>query len=371
MSISKDNYLDKLFIDESKPALNRHSGGSAGPSIPTTPTDNRTSMAHWFQYLADNFADTTYCEYDETGYMIDYIIISPEPMESIEHAVGTQNIVDFSKYATIFVDSGEYDYGSQMERSIKKETGVPVKKMTGVLDMTCAINASKMFYWMFDLEDIGTLKNTSLVNDFSGMFTSCRSLTSIPELDTSNGTNFQGMFTNCQALTSIPELDTSNGTNFLYMFYYCQSLTSIPELDTSNGTNFYGMFYHCQSLTSIPELDTSNGTNFQDMFYYCTALKTIGKIDLSKWSETSTYYVSGLFRECSELEHIGITGTISLSGLNLSYSTKLDHETLVAFLNALTKKTSGTWTITLGSANKAKLTDDELYIAISKGWQVK
>ena len=371
MSITKDNYLDKLFIDESKPALNRHSGGSSGPAVPTTPTDNRTSMAYWFQYLADNFKDTTYCEYDETGYMINYVIIPPEPMESIEHIVGTQNIVDFSNYAVIFIDSGEYDYGMQMERFYKKETGVPVKRMTGVLDMSCAVNASCMFYWMHDLEDVGTLKNTSRVNDFSYMFHSCHKLTSIPELDTSNGTNFSHMFTNCSGFTSIPELDTSNGTNFSYMFYSCYKLTSIPELDTSNGTNFEYMFTNCEGFTSIPELDTSNGTNFKNMFYYCTALKTIGKIDLSKWSETSTYYVSSVFSRCSALEHIGITGTISVSGLDLSYSTKLDHETLVAFLNALVKKTSGTWTITLGSTNKAKLTEDELYIATSKGWQVK
>ena len=62
--------------------------------------------------------------------------------------------------------------------------------------------------------------------------------------------NFANMFEGC-SMTTIPQLDTSNGTNFVSMFYLCGNLTTIPQLDTSNGTNFYNMFYHCYALKNI------------------------------------------------------------------------------------------------------------------------
>ena len=46
------------------------------------------------------------------------------------------------------------------------------------------------------------------------------------------------IFDNCTNLTSIAQLNTSNGDNFYYMFHYCTKLTSVGDLDTANGTNF-------------------------------------------------------------------------------------------------------------------------------------
>ena len=159
--------------------------------------------------------------------------------------------------------------------------------------------------------------------------------------DTSNGTNFTSMFGNCESLTSAPALDTSKGTNFGSMFNYCKLLTSAPALDTSNGTNFGYMFRGCKELTSIPALDTSNGTNFSNMFYGCDAL-----VDLN------------------------VVGTINATGLNVSYSKLLSHDSLMSIINALANKTgvSGTWKVTLGATNLAKLTADEIAIAEGKGW---
>ena len=66
-------------------------------------------------------------------------------------------------------------------------------------------------------------------------------------------------------------MNTTGCTDFTYMFDTCKSLTTIPQLDTSKGTDFSYMFKNCTSLTSIPQLDTSKGTNFGSMFYNCTA----------------------------------------------------------------------------------------------------
>lgn len=158
--------------------------------------------------------------------------------------------------------------------------------------------------------------------------------------DTANGTNFSNMFYHCTALTTIPQVDTSNGTNFSHMFYNCTALTSIPQVDTSNGTDFSGMFYNCTALTTIPQLDTSNGTDFSVMFNSCTAL-----------------------------ENVTFEGTIPVRG-NMrvfSYSNKLTVKSLMSFINALTNMSdTATYTITIGSTNLAKLTEEQIQIATDK-----
>ena len=109
--------------------------------------------------------------------------------------------------------------------------------------------------------------------------------------------------------------DTSNVTNMSYMFNACSSLTSVPAFDTSNVTNMSSMFYSCYSLTEI----------------HMTGMKV---------------------------------------SFDISASTKFTESALVEILNNLTNVTS-TQTLTMGSTNLAKLTDDEKAIATGKGWTLK
>ena len=161
--------------------------------------------------------------------------------------------------------------------------------------------------------------------------------------------------------------DTSNGTNFSNMFRDCKELTSIPALDTSNGTSFSNMFGHCSALTTIPALDTSKGTSFSYMFYECRKLTTIPQLNLTK--STSSSALNGTFSRCIALVDLNIVGTINATGLNVQNS-PLSHDSLMSIINALADKTSasGTWKVTLGSTNLAKLTADEIAIAEGKGW---
>ena len=160
--------------------------------------------------------------------------------------------------------------------------------------------------------------------------------------------------------------DTANGTDFSNMFYYCTSLTSIPQLSTSNGKNFSFMFYSCTALTSIPQLDTSNGTNFGYMFNGCRALTTIPLLNMSNVSGTSW---SNMFYNCTALENVTFEGTIPVRG-NMSvfsYSNKLTVKSLMSFINALTNMSdTATYTITIGSTNLAKLTEEQIQIATDK-----
>ena len=160
--------------------------------------------------------------------------------------------------------------------------------------------------------------------------------------------------------------DTANGKDFSNMFYACSSLTTIPQLDTSNGTNFGAMFNGCSALTSILQLSTSNGTNFNGMFSVCTALTTISLLNMSSMSGTSCI---NMFYNCTALENVTFEGTIPVRGNITVFSTcpNLTVESLMSFINALTNMNSNaTYTITIGSTNLAKLTEEQIQIATDK-----
>ncbi len=197
----------------------------------------------------------------------------------------------------------------------------------------CAYSTATTFVGAIGYSD------TSNVTNMSSMFSYCSNLTTIPQLDTGKVTNMSSMFQNCTSLTSIPQLDTSKVTNMGSMFAWCTSLTAIPQLDTSKVTDMSSMFFNCSKLTAIPQLDTSKVTNMSSMFYYC-----------------------------SSLAEIHMTGM--KVNFDISASTKFTESALVEILNNLATVTS-TKTLTMGSTNLAKLTDEEKAIATNKGWTLK
>ena len=167
-----------------------------------------------------------------------------------------------------------------------------------------------LFYDCRSLTSIPLL-DTSRWTTMNSMFNICWSLTSIPQLDTRNVTNMNSMFAGCKVLTSIPLLDTSNVTDIGSMFSGCSSLTSIPALDTSNVTNMGNMFNGCSLLTSIPLLDTSNVTNMGDMFSDCSALTSIPLLDTSK--VTNMYH---FFYNCISLTSIPPLDTTNVTNMS-------------------------------------------------------
>ena len=181
--------------------------------------------------------------------------------------------------------------------------------------------------------------DTSNVTDMSYMFSNCFSLTTIPLLDTSNVTNMYSMFQSCSKLTTIPQLDTSNVTGMINMFGSCSKLTTIPQLDTSNVTDMNRMFFNCASLTSVPQLDTSNVTDMNRMFSNCSRLEEIHMINMKV-------------------------------SFDIHYSTKFTREALLEIINNCYDLTTlgKTETLTMGSTNLAKLTDEDKLIATNKGW---
>ena len=176
------------------------------------------------------------------------------------------------------------------------------------------------------------------------------------------------MFSGCYSLKTIPKIDVSNCTNFSSMFYGCYSLEEIPYLNTINGTAFGNMFYHCESLIKIDnEFDLSNAGYLLYMFAYCKLLKSIKKIT---FGPDNTNYET-MFTGMDNLEFIYLEN-ISKS-LRLSYSNCFSRETLVnGVLNGLVDLTGeSSQTLTLGSNNLSKLTEEDKLIATNKNWILK
>jgi hypothetical protein len=138
------------------------------------------------------------------------------------------------------------------------------------------------------------------------------------------------------------------------------------SLDFSECKQMSELFSNTPNITRVGVIDIRKATILANMFAY-SGIQTIDKIIVAETTPMGNF--PGVM---TELENITFEGTIGQNGLNIQWSTKLTHESLMSIINALQDKsadTSGTvWTVTLGAANIAKLTAEEQQIAHKKGW---
>ena len=155
------------------------------------------------------------------------------------------------------------------------------------------------------------------------------------------------------------------------MFSNCSNLkTAKSNRPTSSGTGD-NVFYNDKALESVILADgiTIIGTA---VFYGCTSLKTVylpssitTATDSSLTSTSSYYYI---FYNCTALEDVQLGQDWNMS-LRLNVSNNLTVDSMVAMFNSLKDLTGETTkTLTLGSTNLAKLSDEQKEIATSKNW---
>lgn len=139
-------------------------------------------------------------------------------------------------------------------------------------------------------------------------------------------------------------IDFTQSTNISNCFAWSE-FTRIGEVRV-NSTGVYAIFASCSKLVTIDKLIVRENITYDSWFYSCPALK-----------------------------NLTIAGTIGQNGFNVQWSTKLTHESLMSIINALEDKTADTsgtiWKVIIGSANMAKLTDEELRIVSQKGWDIE
>jgi len=194
--------------------------------------------------------------------------------------------------------------------------------------------------------------------NFASIFTTCRSLQTIPTLDTSSVIDMTSAFQNCTSLVTIPLIDTSASVNFTSTFNTCTALQEIPLIDTSAGVNFGSTFQSCSSLQTVPLLNTSAGTSAASMFFACQSLQVVPALDVS-----SVVTTTSMFSTCPSLQTMSATGMPSTFSVA---SCKLGPAALDTIYTALPTVTAKTITVT-GNWGVAS---DTPSIATAKGWTV-
>ena len=173
------------------------------------------------------------------------------------------------------------------------------------------------------------------------------------------------VFQSCHSLTDVEVPIFSS-----YMFNDCTNLKSAistQAMDTTGDNVFYG----CTALERavIADGTTTIGSR---IFYDCRTLKTVylpssitTATNNSLANTSSSYYA---FYNCTALEDVQLGQNWNMS-IRLNVSNNLTVDSMVAMFSSLKDLTGETAkTLTLGSTNLAKLTDEQKAIAINKNW---
>lgn len=156
--------------------------------------------------------------------------------------------------------------------------------------------------------------------------------------------------------------------NYSHKFYAWEDSIYNPKYPIYSKNYMNGAFSYA-NFTDVKVPIISEGATMSSLFDSWTKGITIPELRVT---ENSTY--ANAFRYCTNLETVNFTGVIGKNGLNLQWSTKLSHDSLMSLINCLQDKTgdtSGTsWEVTIGAENLAKLTQDERKIAENKGWVI-
>lgn len=187
----------------------------------------------------------------------------------------------------------------------------------------------------------------------------------------SSATSFYRTFKTfgCLKKLTLP-FNTSAINNMAQMFLndYALEELDISTFDTTNVTNMQEMFGYCYSLRTLDlsHFTTNAVTNFTNMFRGCHSLYDLdfSGLDTSSVSSTSTLT---MFDTCPNLINLKV-GKITVN-FKFNKCNNLSHDSLMNVINAL-EPTDTTLTLTIGSTNIAKLSEEELAIATEKGWTV-
>lgn len=138
-----------------------------------------------------------------------------------------------------------------------------------------------------------------------------------------------------------------------------------PPLSFKNVNYIDESPFEYSDVETVNIYDTSHLTSMDDLFYQCENLKTVNEFDASGLDYDG---LQGAFYGCTNLENVG--GFIGLKvKLDMSDSVNLTYRSLMNIINNLAE-VSTTTTLTLGETNLAKLSEDDIAIAINKGWSI-
>nr|DAW56105.1 MAG TPA: leucine-rich repeat protein [Caudoviricetes sp.] len=150
-------------------------------------------------------------------------------------------------------------------------------------------------------------------------------------------------FNNCSRLTTLnlPDGFGAAALRMDFCFYYCPRLTTLhlPDGCGAVATNIRYCFSDCSSLANLhlPDGFGAAGEDLGGCFLSCQSLANI--------TGNPNFKVSVSFANCPNLTH----------------------DSIMVIINGLQTVTSSP-TLTLGTANLSKITDEEKKVATDKGW---
>lgn len=153
-----------------------------------------------------------------------------------------------------------------------------------------------------------------------------------------------------------------SGTSITDLAALCEEREVTLDMSKTTTLNYTFAAYPYAHLTKIGEISTLSSSAMPSTFQNQSRLHTIEKIILK---EDGSQSFNLTFSGCSALENVEFEGTIG-KAMDLHWSTKLTHDSLMSIINHL--KDGASNTLTLGATNLAKLTDAEKAIATQKGW---
>jgi surface protein len=289
-------------------------------------------------------------------------------------------------------------------------------------DWSRPLDFSDLFAGWAKLKDVKALANysTSTVYKANGLFRGCYELEDISGLrnwDTKGITDMSYMFYECKKLadlTPLREWNVSNVTNMSYMFSVegeslIKTLDGLEKWNVSAVTNMKAMFYavggygyndySCKDISAIAgwnvigvkdmsymfggfrisDYSLFNGWNIQSlqqaafMFAHHWNVPSDAErtIDLSAWDVTNVSFgYAGIFYNCGWLQSFTSFKNINDSMFYIDDCVRLTVDSLMSIINNL-KKTFSVKKLYIGEANMEKLTDEQLAVAIEKGWTVQ
>lgn len=258
----------------------------------------------------------------------------------------------------------DYDY-SQIQNADNLFNGCNyLTKLGRKLDCTNMVIGTGMFMSCHNLLYTGNenpnswlgmqyLTNTGNMTKMDKMFAYCTNLigasTKLGGLQTDACTTMRSMFYQDTMLSVVPRFtSTSNVTDMGFMFWGCNDFDDFDcNYDMSNVTDIEGMFTN-STITSFTRnngpLDFSSVTNATDAFKGCTNLTTLAGFT-------------------------GLKANLSLSDCPLTVESinNVINEMYDFNTNGVIPE-EGQGTLTLGTNNLAKLSNEEKTVAINKGW---
>lgn len=134
-----------------------------------------------------------------------------------------------------------------------------------------------------------------------------------------------------------------------------------------SNTQYFDQMFLQAAISHIPVIDLSNATYVTQTF----ASPVIQIIDGIIFPSFARNFKT-TFQNASALKEISYIGGTIQGNITFSSCTKLNHDTIMRVINALydyvAEGSTTTYTLTLGTTNLAKLSEEEQAIAIQKGW---